>query len=131
MENKIASAYCNDVLGTLDGVELARLIGSGKITAAEAVEAATARARKVNPKINAIAAKMFEQARVQAGQSIKGPFGGVPSFIKDTDDVKGVPTRLAPGPYPANRLRPRANLSPNTGPWDLSPLGKALCRNWD
>ncbi|MCP4115101.1 MAG: amidase [Desulfobacteraceae bacterium] len=94
-KKKIASAYCNDVLGTLDGVELAELIAAGEIKAVEVVEAAIARARKVNPSINAIATETFEQALVQAGQIIiNAPFGGVPSFIKDTDDVAGVPTRF-------------------------------------
>jgi amidase len=93
MEKKIASAYCNDVLGTLDGVELAELIAIGGIKAVEIVEAAITRAQKVNPSLNAIATETFDKALIQAGQSINGPFGGVPSFIKDTDDVEGVATR--------------------------------------
>jgi amidase len=94
MEKKIASAYCNDVLGTMDGVELAELIAVGEIKAVEGVEAAIKRAQKVNLSLNAIATETFEQALIQAGQSINAPFGGVPSFIKDTDDVEGVPTRF-------------------------------------
>ena len=92
MTKKIASAYCNDVLGDLDGVDLAELIKAGDIKAVEVIEAAITRAQKVNPMINAIATKNFEQAFSQAGNSMEAPFGGIPSFIKDTDDVKGLPT---------------------------------------
>ncbi len=69
MEKKIASAYCNDVLGTLDGVELAELIAVGEIKAVEVAEAAITRAQKVNPSLNAIATETYEQALIQAGQS--------------------------------------------------------------
>ena len=92
MIKKIASAYCNDVLGDLDGVELAELIKVGDIKAVEVIKAAITRAQKVNPMINAITTNTFEQALSQVKNSMKSPFGGVPSFIKDTDDVKGVPT---------------------------------------
>ena len=92
MSEKMASAYCNDVLGDLDGVELAELIKVGDIKAVEAIESAITRAQKVNPSINAIATETFEQALIQGRNSINAPFGGVPSFIKDTDDVEGLPT---------------------------------------
>ena len=44
-EKKVISAYCDDVLGTRDGVELAALIAAGEIQVSEAIEAAIARAR--------------------------------------------------------------------------------------
>jgi amidase len=53
-EKKLTNAYCDDVLGTRDGVELAALIAAGEIQASEVVEAAISRARKVNPALNAI-----------------------------------------------------------------------------
>jgi len=95
MSKKMASAYCNDVLGDLDGVELAKLIKIGDIKAVEAIKSAITRAQKVNPSINAIATESFEQALIQGRNSISAPFRGVPSFIKDTDDVKGLPTFFA------------------------------------
>ena len=92
MKRKIASAYCDDVLGILDGVEITKLISTGEIKEIEVVEAAITRAQKVNPSINAIATETFEFALNQIKDSSITPFRGVPSFIKDTEDVKGIPT---------------------------------------
>ncbi|MBN1471811.1 MAG: amidase [Syntrophaceae bacterium] len=89
---KKISAFCNDALGNLDGVGIARKISSGDISAAEAVESAITRAQAVNPAINAIVTETFDRARRQVQKTLSGPFAGVPSFIKDTDDVEGVPT---------------------------------------
>ena len=91
-QNKRLSAFCNDALGTLDGVGIAERISSGEISAAEAVDAAIARAKSVNPALNAIVTETFEMAREQVKNPVPGPFAGVPSFIKDNEDVKGVPT---------------------------------------
>ncbi len=92
MKEKIASAYCSDVLGNLDGVKIAELISLGEIGAAEVIEAAITRAESVNPRLNAIVTETFRQSREQARKKITAPFGGVPSFIKDTEDVEGIPT---------------------------------------
>lgn len=89
---KKVSAFCNDALGNLDGVGVAQKISSGEISAAEAVESAITRAKAVNPAINAIVTDTFDIARQQARKALSGAFAGVPSFIKDTDDVEGVPT---------------------------------------
>jgi amidase len=85
------SAFCDDVLGTSDAVEVARLIRAGEIQAREAVEAAIARAERVNPLLNAIATPLFDSAREEADRLRSGVFAGVPSFIKDTDAVAGSP----------------------------------------
>ena len=92
--NKLINAYCDDVLGTKDGVELAALIAAGAIQSSEAIEAAIARAQRVNPTLNAIATETFEQARNQHNELGTGLLAGVPSFIKDTDHVKGAPTLM-------------------------------------
>ena len=93
-EKKVINAYCDDVLGTRDGVELAALIAAGEIQASDVVEAAIARARKVNPALNAIVTETFEQARSQHKIPAAGLLTGVPSFIKDNEHVKGVPTLI-------------------------------------
>jgi amidase len=93
-ENQSTNAYCDDVLGTRDGIELAKLIAAGEIKASEAVEAAISRATKVNPALNAIVTETFEQARKQQKKTGTGLLAGVPSFIKDTDSIKGAPTLM-------------------------------------
>ena len=85
------SAFCDDVLGTADAVEVARRIRSGEVSATEAVEAAIERAERVNPSLNALATPLFESAREQARRAGGAAFAGVPSFIKDTDPVAGSP----------------------------------------
>ena len=78
--------------GFVDGVALARQIASGETTAEAAVEAAIARFEAVNPKINAAATLDFEGARETAGAGTSGPFAGVPTFIKDLENTKGMQT---------------------------------------
>jgi len=93
-DKELINAYGDDVLGTKDGIELAALIAAGEIQVSEVVEAAIARARKVNPALNAIVTETFERARNQLQGPKKGLLAGVPSFIKDTDPVEGVPTLM-------------------------------------
>jgi amidase len=85
------SAFCDDVLGTADATEIARRIHEGEIHSDEAVDAAIARAERVNPLLNAVATPLFESARKEARHPHAGAFAGVPSFIKDTDAVAGAP----------------------------------------
>jgi amidase len=76
----------------LDAVGTAEAIRSGRMTATQAVDAAVARAEAVEPQINAIVTEAFGRAREAARGALEGPFAGVPTFIKDLDDVRGLPT---------------------------------------
>jgi amidase len=86
-------------LSALDGLATAALIAKGEITAAEAVGAAIERARLVNPKINAIVNDTFPSALAQAVNPRPGVFSGVPTFIKDLQDVIGQPTEYGSRAY--------------------------------
>jgi len=79
-------------LATLDAVGTAEAIRSGRMTALEAVDAAVGRAEAVEPRLNAIVTEAFGRARESARGPLAGPFAGVPTFIKDLDDVRGLPT---------------------------------------
>ena len=81
------NAYRDDALGELDAVGVAERIRNKEISAEEAVEASIARAQIVNPKLNAISTEMFSYARQRAKAPYQGEFSGVPTFIKDNDDV--------------------------------------------
>jgi len=83
-------AFGDDALGDHDAVGLAEAIRTGRVGAAEVLEAAIARTEAVNPALNGLAYNAFEQARRAAPTN--GFFGGVPTFIKDNVDVAGQPT---------------------------------------
>jgi amidase len=87
-------AFSDDALGELDAVALADAIKAGRVTRAEAVEAAIARTEAVNPALNGLACEAFEQARAKASEpgSDDEFFAGVPTFVKDCVDVAGLPT---------------------------------------
>ncbi|MCG8312119.1 MAG: amidase [Pseudomonadales bacterium] len=86
------NAYCDDALSDLDAVGVAERIAKKEISATEAVKAAIARANKVNPALNALSREMYDYALGRAKTPYQGEFSGVPTFIKDNDDVAGFAT---------------------------------------
>lgn len=119
-------AFSDDALGDLDAVGLAAALRAGTVSPDEIMDAAIARAEKVNPALNALAYDAYDRARARAGQT--GPYGGffdgVPSFLKDNVAVAGMPTMNGtdawdPAPAAADGDFARSYLA--TG---LVPLGK-------
>jgi len=86
-------------LAQLDAVEAGFRIRRGELSAKEVVEAAIERAERIDQKINAIVFKTFDAAR-EAASSASGLWAGVPTFIKDLDDVTGVPTAFGSRAFP-------------------------------
>jgi amidase len=82
-----------DALGDLDATGLAEAIRNGETTAAAALDAAIARAERVNPELNFIASAAYDYGRERAGQTLSGPFAGVPTLIKDLLPVAGLPLK--------------------------------------
>lgn len=80
----------------LDATRQAELVRKKEVQAIELVDAAIERIEAVNPKLNAVVTKMFDQARKTAqGPLPKGPFTGVPFLLKDILGMcKGVPMTL-------------------------------------
>ncbi len=82
----------------MSATKLAALIRDKKISSVEAVKLHIARIDAVNPKINAIVAKCYERALVEAADAdaalargkLLGPLHGVPFTIKDSFDTAGV-----------------------------------------
>ncbi|MBO3675614.1 amidase [Streptomyces sp. NEAU-YJ-81] len=83
-----------------DATELAELIRTRQVSAAEVVRAHLDRIEEVNPELNAMVTVLAEQAlaaahaadeSVAAGTPL-GPFHGVPFTVKDALDVEGVVT---------------------------------------
>jgi amidase len=81
-------------LADLDGVATATAIRSGQLSVGEAVAAAIARAQALEPSLNAIVTEAWDEARGRAAAPLAGPFAGVPTFVKDLDDLRGLPTHF-------------------------------------
>jgi fatty acid amide hydrolase len=80
-------------------VELAAMIARGEVSSAEVVEAHLARIEAVNPVLNAVVVRRYEEARAEAraaderrvqGEPL-GPLHGVPVTIKEAFAVAGTP----------------------------------------
>ena len=83
----------------LDAVGTAEAIRAGQLSVSEAVEAAIARAQALEPRLNAIVTAAYDRARATAATPLAGSFAGVPTFVKDLDDVRGLPTHYGSRSY--------------------------------
>jgi amidase len=77
-----------------DGLGLAALVHDRQVTPLELVDAAIERIEQLNPPLNAVIARMYEQARSAAARcNLTAPFAGVPMLLKDFWSMySGVPT---------------------------------------
>ncbi|MGH7925005.1 MAG: amidase [Candidatus Binatus sp.] len=92
---------------TFDGLALGRMVRERKVTPADLMEAAIARAEKHNGKLNAIVFKDYDRALASARDRRAGtaPFEGVPMLLKDImGDCAGMPTRSACAFIPATPM---------------------------
>jgi amidase len=118
-------AFGDDALGTHDAVGLVEALHAGQVSIPEVVEAAIARAERVQPQLSGIAHRAFDRARREAQVPRAGYFAGVPTWVKDNVDVAGMPTMDgtdAWSPRPARKDGDFARMYLATG---LLPLGKS------
>lgn len=74
-----------------DGIEQSIQIKNGSKSAIELVEEAIERIEKINPFINAVVTKTYEEARETASKQLpESPLSGIPILVKDLIQVKGV-----------------------------------------
>tara|TARA_R110000868_G_scaffold1116_1_gene8553 strand:- start:879 stop:2324 length:1446 start_codon:yes stop_codon:yes gene_type:complete len=67
-----------------DGLGLGELVTKGKVKPEELLDEAISRTEKLNPKLNAIVFKHYEEARAQIARGLPdGAFKGVPFLLKD------------------------------------------------
>lgn len=90
-----------------DALGLAELVRSGQTTPAELLETAIGRIEQLNPVINAVNRKMYDEARDSVERGLPdGPFTGVPFLLKDLRAAyAGVPT-VAGSAFFANKMAP-------------------------
>ncbi|NJP49602.1 amidase [Streptomyces sp. SBST2-5] len=120
-ERTTVHAFRDDALGDHDAVGLAEAIRRGEVSAAEAARAAAERVRSVDARLNAV--QLLIDAPEHATRA-DGPLAGVPAFVKDNTDYKGLPTghgSAAFTPRTARRHAPFARQFLSTG---LTVLGK-------
>ncbi|MFN8158969.1 MAG: amidase [Candidatus Nanopelagicales bacterium] len=115
MAGEQVSAYADDALGRDDMVALLDRLAKREVSAAELRDAATARAKAVNDRLNAVTCWVDDDALA----SSDGPFAGIPTVIKDNEHLAGYPTTQASRAVADN---PAAESSP----WVASALGLGL-----
>jgi amidase len=79
-------ASADDALGSHDVMELLHRLKRREVSGGELDVAARARIDAVNRNLNAVACEVAEASR-------PGPFAGIPSAVKDNQDLAGYPTR--------------------------------------
>ncbi len=115
----------SDALGDLDATGIAARVANREISASEALEAAIARAERVNPQLNFIATASYEYARGRASAPLAGPFAGVPTLIKDLADVAGLPTHYGCRAFANNVAREQAPYMDAVLASGVTPFGKS------
>ena len=71
-------------LARYDGLGLAELARRREVSAAELLDASIARVEALNPEINAVVTRLYDQARAAIAAGLPaGPFTGVPYLLKD------------------------------------------------
>ncbi len=67
----------------MDATDQATLVRKGEVSASELLEAALERIEELDPALNAVIIRWFDEARGAADQLPDGPFRGVPFLLKD------------------------------------------------
>ncbi|WP_274432685.1 amidase family protein [Alicyclobacillus sp. ALC3] len=87
-----------------DATALSKLVKAREVEPKELVEQAITEIERINPKLNAVTHKMYEQARKQAETVVDAPFAGVPILLKDMyQEVEGEPMTFGSRAYQGNR----------------------------
>lgn len=97
----------DDALGRDDVTALLVRLARGDVSAEELREAATARAHRANEQLNAVVCWVDDRP----GPALTGdePFAGIPTFVKDNEELEGYPTCEGSWAVPG---RPAAASSP-------------------
>jgi amidase len=118
-------AFGDDALGRYDAVGLVEALHAGHVSVPEVVEAAIARAERVQPDLNGIAHRAFDRARTEAQDPRPGFFAGVPTFVKDNTAVAGMPTMDGTDAWTPRREREDGDFARMYLATGLIPLGKS------
>ncbi|MEZ5186241.1 MAG: amidase [Candidatus Nanopelagicales bacterium] len=112
------STYSDDALGVHDAVALREALTNGDVSPSEVREAAVNRARAAEP-LNAVVTWLDQD------EPHDGRFAGVPTFVKDNEDLEGYPTTFGSR---ATTRRPAQSSSRFVRHWEqlgFATLGKS------
>ena len=114
----------DDALGRDDMTGLLERLASGEVSARELRAAAVARAHRANEVLNAVTAWSEAPPVTEVAVAPDAPLAGIPTVIKDNEDLTGLPTTEASWAVPD---RPATSCSPWVGQFlglGVSPIGK-------
>lgn len=118
-------AGATDALEDFDAIGIAARISSGEVTAAEALEAAIARADRVNPQLNFLATAAYDYGRARAATPLAGPFAGVPTLIKDLLPLAGLPLKFGSRAFANNVAQAQPPYTDAILACGVVPFGKS------
>lgn len=124
MNKKISAFNDSDVLGYMDATAISNALRNKELSATEVLEVTIARIEKVNPFLDALVQRYYDQAKQLLHDAKDRTFAGLPCLIKDSDNMKGLPTQLGTKVFkakPASADSKFVNQIKKTG---LVPLGK-------
>lgn len=114
-------AFQDDALGEHDAVGLAAAIRRGEVGAAEVARDAAERVRLVEARLNAVQAYAdVPSAAIGAG----GDFAGVPTFVKDNTEYRGLPTGHGSAAFTPRAARQHAPFARQFLSSGVTVLGK-------
>lgn len=87
------SAVVDDALGGDDMTELLGRLARREVSPAELRAAAVERAHRANERLNAVAAWVDDAWVPDVEAPADAPFAGIPTLIKDNEDLVGLPSR--------------------------------------
>ncbi|MDT4920599.1 MAG: amidase [Pseudonocardiales bacterium] len=124
MTSNRVHAFTDDALGDHDATALAELVADKQVSATELAQAAITRADKV-AELNGIQLADFERALRAAARPKRGPFSGVPTFIKDNTDVAGLPSNQGSEAFVAKPAKHTAPIAAQLFGLGFVNLGKS------
>ena len=113
------STFRDDALGDMDAVGMIEALANRSVSAEELRDAALSRARIANEALNAVVCWVPEPT---IGT---GPFAGIPSFIKDNDELAGLPMRDGSRAMPAGPAHTSSEFAAQFQELGFTVLGKS------
>lgn len=113
------STYADDALGRHDLTSLQQALAAGEVSSQEVRQAAVARAQAAHL-LNAVVT-WVEAADDPTG----GPFAGVPTFVKDNEDIAGYPTTFGSRATPTTPMRHDTRLVQHWRRLGFATIGKS------